>query len=66
MRPSLLALDAGIGAPLRGHDVRGAVAGGLISYESGGKQRLAVAAGLTSPIRPTEKATAQIVVPSMT
>ena len=43
-------------------DLGGAVAGGVITYDAGSGQRIAVATGLTSPIWPTPKGTAKIVV----
>ena len=39
-----------------------AVGGGVISYGSGRGQRIAVAAGMTSPIWPTDKVNARLVV----
>lgn len=56
------ALDAASGDKLWSADLGGAVGGGVISYEVGGRQRLAIAAGMTSPIWPTPQATAKVVV----
>ncbi len=56
------ALDASTGATLWTHDSGGAIGGGVISYVAGGKQRLAVASGMTAPIWPAPESTAKIVI----
>jgi alcohol dehydrogenase (cytochrome c) len=43
------ALDAATGQKLWGQDLGGAIAGGVITYTADGAQKLAVAAGFTSP-----------------
>jgi alcohol dehydrogenase (cytochrome c) len=40
----------------------GAIAGGIITYRIGGRQYLAVASGMVSPIWPTKKVTAKLVI----
>jgi alcohol dehydrogenase (cytochrome c) len=62
MGNNLYALDADSGAKLWSSDLGGAVAGGLISYDTGVGQRVAVAVGMTSPIWPTAKVTAKVVI----
>jgi hypothetical protein len=47
---------------LQGAIAQGAVAGGVITYTAKGSQKVAVAAGMTSTIWPTEQTTAQIVI----
>jgi alcohol dehydrogenase (cytochrome c) len=43
----------------------GALGGGIITYDARGAQRLAVASGMTSPIWPTAKSTAKVIVYSL-
>ena len=62
MGGNLYALDADSGSKLWSSDLGGAIAGGVISYDSGAGQRVAVAAGMTSPIWPTAKVTAKVVI----
>jgi len=62
MGGTLYALDADSGSKLWSNDLGGAIAGGVISYDTGAGQRVAVAAGMTSPIWPTAKVTAKVVV----
>lgn len=62
MGGNLYALDADSGSKLWSTDLGGAIAGGVISYDTGAGQRVAVAAGMTSPIWPTAKVTAKVVV----
>ena len=45
---NLLALDANSGKQLYSYDTKNAIAGGIITYSSGGKQYVAAAAGNTS------------------
>ena len=59
---NLVALDAGSGQQLWLTKTDGAIAGGIISYEAGGKQRIAVANGMVSSIWPTEKVTSKVTV----
>lgn len=56
------ALDADTGAKLFHKKMDGAMGGGLITYDAGGKQLVAVAAGVTQIILPTEVAKNRIVV----
>jgi alcohol dehydrogenase (cytochrome c) len=56
------ALDSATGAQLWTKDLGAAVAGGVITYDAGHGQRIALAAGMTSPIWPTPKVTAKVVV----
>jgi alcohol dehydrogenase (cytochrome c) len=62
MGGNLYALDAESGSKLWSSDLGGAIAGGVISYDTGAGQRVAVAAGMTSPIWPTAKVTAKVVI----
>lgn len=62
MGGNLFALDAGSGAQLWSQKLDGAVSGGVITYDTGAGQRLAVATGMTSKIWPTPKVTAKIIV----
>jgi PQQ-dependent dehydrogenase (methanol/ethanol family) len=59
---TLYAFDAAAGKKLWSQDLGGAIAGGVISYDTGAGQRVAVAAGMTSPIWPTSKVNAKVVV----
>ena len=56
------AYAAASGKKLWSHKLDGAIAGGVITYDSGAGQRIAVAAGMTSPTWPTPKVDASIVV----
>jgi alcohol dehydrogenase (cytochrome c) len=59
----LYAFDAKTGKRLWHADTGGAIGGGVISYQAAnGAQRVAVATGMSSPIWPTRKADAKIVV----
>lgn len=62
MGGTLYALDATNGKKLWSQDLGGAIGGGVISYDAGRGQRIAVAAGMTSPIWPTQQVNAKIVV----
>jgi alcohol dehydrogenase (cytochrome c) len=62
MTGTAYALDAKTGEKLWSQDLGGAIGGGVISYEAGGKQRVAFSVGMTSPIWPTTKTTAKVVV----
>jgi alcohol dehydrogenase (cytochrome c) len=59
---NVLALDAGTGKELWRNPTSKAIGGGVISYEAGGKQYVAAAAGLNSAIWPVHGGTARIVV----
>jgi alcohol dehydrogenase (cytochrome c) len=62
MGGNLYALDAARGKKLWSKDLGGAIGGGVITYDTGAGQKIAVAAGMTSPIWPTPKVTGKIVV----
>lgn len=62
MAGNAYALDAESGEKLWSSDLGAAVAGGIISYEVNGRQRIAFAAGMKSPIWPTAEKTGRIVV----
>ncbi len=55
-------LDAMNGQKLWNKKLDGAIGGGVITYDAGASQKVAVAAGLTSILWPTEQATAKIVI----
>jgi len=57
---NLNALDSSTGATLWSARLDGAVGGGVITYDTGRGQKIAVAAGLTSPIWPTPQVTARV------
>jgi len=56
------ALDAYNGQRLWGQKIGGAIGGGVITYNSGSEQRIAVSSGFTSPVWPTAAHTGKIVV----
>ncbi|MBN9560993.1 MAG: PQQ-binding-like beta-propeller repeat protein [Alphaproteobacteria bacterium] len=62
MAGTLVALDATSGKQVWSTDTGGAIGGGVISYDAGGKQRIAVASGMVSPIWPTSKVNATVIV----
>lgn len=62
MGGNFYAFDAAAGKKLWSQDLGGAIAGGVISYDTGAGQRVAVAAGMTSPIWPTPKINGKVVV----
>ncbi len=62
MGGNFYAFDAVSGKKLWSTDLGGAIAGGVITYEAGQGQRIAVAAGMTSPIWPTPKVNGKVVV----
>jgi len=62
MAGNFFAIDSATGGKLYERDLHGAVAGGVITYDTGHGQKIAVATGMTSKIWPTPKVTAQIVV----
>lgn len=55
-------LDAASGQRLWGQKIGGAIGGGVITYNSDGAQRIAVAAGFTSILWPTEVVTGKVVI----
>jgi PQQ-dependent dehydrogenase (methanol/ethanol family) len=62
MGGNLYAYDSTSGRQLWSTNLGGAIAGGLITYDAGGGQRVAVTAGMTSPIWPTPKIPGKVVV----
>ena len=62
MGGNFYALNAASGEKLWGKKIGGAIGGGVITYTTGGKQKVAVATGFTSILWPTEVVTGKIVV----
>lgn len=62
MSGNLYAFDTSGGKKLWSQNLGGAIGGGVISYDSGQGQRIAIATGMTSPIWPTPKTTAKVVI----
>jgi alcohol dehydrogenase (cytochrome c) len=62
MGGNFYAFDAASGKKLWSINLGGAIGGGVITYDSGQGQRIAVAAGMTSPIWPTPKINGKVVV----
>jgi alcohol dehydrogenase (cytochrome c) len=62
MGGNLYAFDSATGSKLWAQNLGGAVGGGVITYDTGQGQKVAVSAGMTSPIWPTQKVTGRIVV----
>ena len=60
MGGNMYALDAQTGERLWSRNLGGAIAGGVITYDTGAGQRIAVSTGMTSKIWPTPKVTARI------
>lgn len=58
----VLALDAASGRVLWRDSTGAPIGGGVISYRTGGHQRIAVAAGMNSRLWPVKKATARVVI----
>jgi alcohol dehydrogenase (cytochrome c) len=56
------ALDAATGQKLWGQKIGGAMAGGVIAYEVGGQEKIAVTTGYTNVEWPTELVTGKVVV----
>jgi alcohol dehydrogenase (cytochrome c) len=54
--------DAASGKKLWSMELGGAIGGGVITYDTGQGQKIAVAAGMTSPIWPTPKINGKVVV----
>jgi alcohol dehydrogenase (cytochrome c) len=59
---ALYAMNAATGARLWSGNAGRPVGGGIISYQAAGHQRIAVAAGMSSPIWPVKSAGARLVV----
>jgi outer membrane protein assembly factor BamB len=62
MGGNLYVLNSETGVKLWSQNLGGAVSGGLITYDTGDGQRVAVATGMTSKIWPTAKVTGRIYV----
>lgn len=62
MGGNLYAFDAASGQKLWSMDLGGAIGGGVITYDTGMGQKIAVAAGMVSPIWPTPKINGKVVV----
>jgi outer membrane protein assembly factor BamB len=62
MGGNFYAFDAVSGKKLWSTDLGGAIAGGVITYDTGQGQKIAVAAGMTSPIWPVPKVNSKVVV----
>ena len=62
MGGNFYAVDAKSGAKLWSRNFGGALAGGVITYDTGEGQKIAVAVGMTSPIWPTPKVNGKVVV----
>jgi PQQ-dependent dehydrogenase (methanol/ethanol family) len=62
MGGNFYAIDSTTGKTLFERDLGGAVSGGVITYDTGSGQKVAVTTGMTSKIWPTPKSTAQIVI----
>jgi alcohol dehydrogenase (cytochrome c) len=62
MGGTLYAFDSASGKQLWSTDLGGAIGGGVISYDTGAGQKIAVAAGMTSAIWPTRKINGKVVV----
>jgi alcohol dehydrogenase (cytochrome c) len=62
MGGNFYAFEAASGKKLWSTDLGGAIAGGVITYDTGGGQKIAVAAGMTSPIWPTRKINGKVVI----
>jgi alcohol dehydrogenase (cytochrome c) len=60
MGGNFYAIDSGTGKVLLKQDLKGAVGGGVITYDTGAGQKVAISTGMQSKIWPTPKATAQI------
>jgi alcohol dehydrogenase (cytochrome c) len=62
MGGNFYAVDATDGRKLWGRKIGGAIGGGVITYTANGAQKIAVAAGLTEVLWPTEITTAKVMV----
>jgi alcohol dehydrogenase (cytochrome c) len=60
MGGNFYAVDASDGKKLWGRKIGGAIGGGVITYMANGKQKVAVATGLTEVLWPTEITTAKV------
>ncbi|MGO9993847.1 MAG: pyrroloquinoline quinone-dependent dehydrogenase [Steroidobacteraceae bacterium] len=62
MGGNFYALDTATGQRLWGKDLGGAIGGGVITYSTGGAQKVAVAVGFTNILWPTKVVTGKIVI----
>jgi PQQ-dependent dehydrogenase (methanol/ethanol family) len=62
MNGKLLVLDAATGRLLKEADIGAPTGAGIVTYQSGGRQDIAVAAGSISPIWPLEPATSRVTI----
>jgi len=62
MGGNFYAFESASGRKLWSTDLGGAIAGGVVTYDTGAGQKIAVAVGMTSPIWPTPKVNGKIVV----
>jgi outer membrane protein assembly factor BamB len=62
MGGNFYAFNTTTGSKLFEENLGGAIGGGVISYDTGKGQKIAVAAGMTSPIWPSQQVTGRIVV----
>lgn len=62
MEGNFHAFESASGRKLWSQNLGGAIGGGTITYDNGGGQKIAVATGMTSPLWPTRKTTAKIVI----
>jgi alcohol dehydrogenase (cytochrome c) len=62
MGGNFYALDTATGQRLWGKNLGGAIGGGVVTYSSGGAQKVAVAVGFTAILWPTKVATGKIVI----
>ncbi len=60
MGGNFYAVDAKNGKKLWGRKMGGAIGGGVITYQAGGTQKVAVATGLTEILWPTPVTTAKV------
>ncbi|HEX3912410.1 MAG TPA: PQQ-binding-like beta-propeller repeat protein [Steroidobacteraceae bacterium] len=65
MGGNFYAFDAASGKKLWSKNLGGAIGGGVITYDTGAGQKIAVAAGMTSPIWPTTKVNGKVIVLSL-
>jgi alcohol dehydrogenase (cytochrome c) len=62
MGGTLYALAAATGQKVWSANLGGAIGGGVITYDTGQGQKIAAAAGMVSPIWPTPKVNAKVIV----
>ena len=62
MGGNFYALDAATGQKLWGRNMGGAIGGGVITYQAGGSQKVAIATGLTEILWPTQVTTAKVAI----